>query len=293
MQDSYNLGWKLASVIHGVAPSSLLNTYHEERLPIAKRLIEFDKRICRGMLEIENTFSEDHRRALEEENTSMSGLGVAYEPNMIVSEPVEHQIFSTSDNHPSNLAETMKKLRLGARIPSTLVLSHADSQPYELQRIFQSTGTWNLVVFGGNIGTKEQRHRVEEVAMALSSPKSSFQAIIKRRRLHEGCAVGSLSIYLLHSATHTEIDIGSLPEIFRPSNDETGFEYDKVFVDKESYHAGGGKAYEKLGIPQSGCLVLLRPDQHVAFIGQLDQVGDLERFIETAQINHNAINPRL
>jgi hypothetical protein len=36
IQDAYNLGWKLASVLSGAADESLLDTYDDERLPIAK-----------------------------------------------------------------------------------------------------------------------------------------------------------------------------------------------------------------------------------------------------------------
>jgi len=291
MQDSYNLGWKLASVIHGVAPPSLLRTYHEERLPVAKRLIDFDKRICRGMLEAENTFDEDHRRALVEENTSMSGLAVTYEPNMVIAKPIVRQTNGGEKLNPrvnghSPLPmqpDRLKAIRLGARMPSALVLSHADSQPHELQRIFQSTGEWNLVIFGGNILEEEQRQRVESVATSLSSPESVVQRMRSRGNLSHHSTIGSLSIYLVHSALHTEVDIGDLPEIFRLPDDDTGFDYGKVFVDNESYHVGGGNAYDEYGISPHGCLVLLRPDQHVAFKGDLEDIGFFEHFLDSIQ----------
>jgi hypothetical protein len=40
MQDAYNLGWKLGLVLAGDAPPSLLDSYDEERLPIASRLLD-------------------------------------------------------------------------------------------------------------------------------------------------------------------------------------------------------------------------------------------------------------
>jgi 2-polyprenyl-6-methoxyphenol hydroxylase-like FAD-dependent oxidoreductase len=41
VQDAYNLGWKLGQVLrHGAAPA-LLDTYEEERLPVAANLLEF------------------------------------------------------------------------------------------------------------------------------------------------------------------------------------------------------------------------------------------------------------
>src|SRR4029079_771582 len=39
VQDAVNLGWKLAEVVHGTAPESLLDTYHAERHPVAARVL--------------------------------------------------------------------------------------------------------------------------------------------------------------------------------------------------------------------------------------------------------------
>jgi 2-polyprenyl-6-methoxyphenol hydroxylase-like FAD-dependent oxidoreductase len=40
VQDALNLGWKLAQVVHGTAPDSLLDTYHSERHPVAARVLK-------------------------------------------------------------------------------------------------------------------------------------------------------------------------------------------------------------------------------------------------------------
>ena len=39
LQDALNLGWKLAQVVKGVSPESLLDTYHDERHPVAARVL--------------------------------------------------------------------------------------------------------------------------------------------------------------------------------------------------------------------------------------------------------------
>ena len=39
VQDAVNLGWKLAQVVHGTSPESLLDTYHSERHPVGARLL--------------------------------------------------------------------------------------------------------------------------------------------------------------------------------------------------------------------------------------------------------------
>ncbi|MFE1413631.1 FAD-dependent oxidoreductase [Streptomyces sp. NPDC085524] len=48
VQDAYNLGWKLGAVLNGQAPESLLDTYEEERLPIAAEMLGLSTRIHRG-----------------------------------------------------------------------------------------------------------------------------------------------------------------------------------------------------------------------------------------------------
>jgi hypothetical protein len=39
VQDAVNLGWKLAQVVRGTSPESLLDTYHSERHPVAARAL--------------------------------------------------------------------------------------------------------------------------------------------------------------------------------------------------------------------------------------------------------------
>jgi 3-(3-hydroxy-phenyl)propionate hydroxylase len=40
VQDAVNLGWKLAQVVAGTSPDSLLDTYHAERHPVAARVLQ-------------------------------------------------------------------------------------------------------------------------------------------------------------------------------------------------------------------------------------------------------------
>src|SRR5439155_11266942 len=40
VQDAVNLGWKLAQVISGISPDSLLDTYQAERHPVAARVLQ-------------------------------------------------------------------------------------------------------------------------------------------------------------------------------------------------------------------------------------------------------------
>ncbi|KAF9906866.1 hypothetical protein EC991_000230 [Linnemannia zychae] len=45
LQDSYNLSWKIALVLHGMAPKTLLDSYEAERKPVADGIIKFSAKL--------------------------------------------------------------------------------------------------------------------------------------------------------------------------------------------------------------------------------------------------------
>ncbi|HEX7153056.1 MAG TPA: FAD-dependent monooxygenase [Thermoanaerobaculia bacterium] len=87
VQDAVNLGWKLAQVIHGTSPDSLLDTYHAERHPVGARvlrntmaqvaLLRADDRIDALRETVAELLGmEEPRRRFAAE---MSGLGIHYD----------------------------------------------------------------------------------------------------------------------------------------------------------------------------------------------------------------------
>jgi 3-(3-hydroxy-phenyl)propionate hydroxylase len=87
VQDAVNLGWKLAQVVDGVSPDSLLDTYHDERHPVAARVLRNtmaqvalrrpDARLeALGEVVTELLSSEEPRRRFA---GTMSGLDVHYD----------------------------------------------------------------------------------------------------------------------------------------------------------------------------------------------------------------------
>jgi 3-(3-hydroxy-phenyl)propionate hydroxylase len=71
VQDAVNLGWKLAHVVKGISPESLLDTYHTERHPIAARVLR------NTMAQVALLRTDDRTDALRE---TMSGLLAMDEP---------------------------------------------------------------------------------------------------------------------------------------------------------------------------------------------------------------------
>jgi hypothetical protein len=50
VQDAYNLGWKLGQVLRHRAPAALLDSYEQERLPVAASLLDFVVQMHRDWL---------------------------------------------------------------------------------------------------------------------------------------------------------------------------------------------------------------------------------------------------
>jgi 2-polyprenyl-6-methoxyphenol hydroxylase-like FAD-dependent oxidoreductase len=69
VQDAMNLGWKLAQVVKGRSPESLLDTYHAERHPIAARVL----RHTLAQVELLRR-SDDRMEALRETVSDLLGL---------------------------------------------------------------------------------------------------------------------------------------------------------------------------------------------------------------------------
>ncbi|HEX3621888.1 MAG TPA: FAD-dependent monooxygenase, partial [Acidimicrobiales bacterium] len=60
VQDAVNLGWKLAQVVHGTSPESLLDTYHAERHPVGARVLQ------NTMAQVALSTPDDRHKALHD-----------------------------------------------------------------------------------------------------------------------------------------------------------------------------------------------------------------------------------
>ena len=87
VQDAVNLGWKLAQVVNGISPDSLLDTYHAERHPVGARVLR------NTMAQVALTRVDDRTEALRDSVSEllrmdeprrrfaamMSGLDIRYD----------------------------------------------------------------------------------------------------------------------------------------------------------------------------------------------------------------------
>jgi bifunctional hydroxylase/dehydrase len=113
IQDAVNLGWKLGAVVHGWAPHGLLDSYHNERYPVGKRLLMNTRAqglLFLGGLEIEPLrevigellVHEDVRRTLA---GMVSGLEIRYDVGIdghpLLGRRVPHQELITQEGKTS------------------------------------------------------------------------------------------------------------------------------------------------------------------------------------------------
>jgi bifunctional hydroxylase/dehydrase len=64
LQDAANLGWKLAAELRGDAPAGLLDSYHDERHPVGRRLLMNTR--AQGLLFLSGTEMEPLREVMHE-----------------------------------------------------------------------------------------------------------------------------------------------------------------------------------------------------------------------------------
>src|SRR5215831_6910908 len=68
VQDAVNLGWKLAQVVNGTSPESLLDTYHAERHPVGARVLRHT------MAQVALGRPDDRHQALREDVAELLGM---------------------------------------------------------------------------------------------------------------------------------------------------------------------------------------------------------------------------
>ncbi len=254
MQDGFNLGWKLAAVLRGRSPESLLSTYSAERQVIAQNLIDFDKEWSTLMAKKPEEF--DSPAALGEFYTSTAefpaGFMTQYPPSMIIGEPT-HQ-------------DLAKGFPIGKRFKSVLVRRVADSNPIHLGHHARADGRWRLYAFADTDGSRLAQW-AEWVAASSESPVVRYTPA--------GTDSDSVfDIKAVYQQDHAEVDIARVPQLFLPRVGPFELiDYEKVYAADPTQDI-----FDLRGIDRSGAVVVVRPDQYVAHVLPLDATAELAAF---------------
>ena len=111
IQDAHNLAWKLALVLKGHASEKLLDTYYEERAPVAEQNMAWSKENATRYTEIYTAIASGNREVVinklheEQKHLNFAGLdlGFIYHSQAILSENEQRLSITPSTCQPTTL----------------------------------------------------------------------------------------------------------------------------------------------------------------------------------------------
>jgi phenol 2-monooxygenase (NADPH) len=261
MADTFNLGWKLASVLRGRAKDHILDTYSQERQAKAKELIDFDKDMAR-------LFSTKPKDAAEAEQFQQyfqkfgrytAGVETSYAPSTLIG----------ADTHQS-LARGFK---VGMRFHSAPVIRLGDAKPMQLAHTLKADGRWRLVAFAPQDEFGHKDGAIANLCQFLADD-------LVPRFTPSGADTDSvIDVRAVFPTEHNKMELEKLPDLLLPRKGKYGLiDYEKVFCpDLKS----GTDIFDHRGVDRAkGALVIVRPDQFIAQVLPLTAHADLTDFFD-------------
>ncbi len=265
MQDTYNLGWKLAAVLEGRARPELLRTYTVERHAIAQGLIDFDKEWSKIMASAPRDPDHPDRGGVDpaelqayfvKSGSYTAGVGTQYPPATYLTAEATHQALAAG-------------FPIGMRFHSAPVVRLADARPMQLGHAARADGAWRIYAFADASGDR-LRALMDHLAHADRSPI--------RRFTPAGADIDSvIDVRGIFQQGHRDLDVEKLPPMLLPRKGRFGLvDYEKAFTPDLK---NGPDIFDRRGIDRTnGAMVLVRPDQHVANVLPLGAYDALAAF---------------
>jgi phenol 2-monooxygenase (NADPH) len=268
MQDTFNLGWKLAAVVEGRSPESLLDTYSAERRAVAQELIDFDREWSAIMAspprdpanpgaagvdpaELQEYFVRSLRYT--------AGVATRYRPSPL-----------TGSGTYQRLA---KGFTVGMRFHSAPVIRLADAKPVHLGHAARADGRWRLYAFADAAEPGDPASRLRALCEHLEhAPDSPV-----RRYTPAGADLDSVfDVRAVLQQYHRDVELADLPSLLMPRKGRYGLvDYEKAFTPDPN----SDDIFDVRGIArEQGALVVVRPDQYVSHVLPLDAYEELAAF---------------
>ncbi|MEL0637568.1 FAD-dependent monooxygenase [Marinomonas sp. TI.3.20] len=274
LPDTFNLGWKLAAVLQGKCDPKLLHTYETERRKVAQQLIDADRELSK-LVATRPAAGESTDQArvdtakieefMKRQSGFVSGTSIEYYPSYLC----------TGQNNQT-LATGFK---IGQRFHSVEAQRTADGRVQHLGHLVKADGRWRLFVFGGEQSPTDTSSEVYKLIDYLA--KDNTSPVLKYTP--DGADIDSvIDTYAIFQ--QQDLSMHDLPQYLWPAKGKYGLhDYEKVFQ-KSAEH----DPYQLRGInTEKGCMVVVRPDQHVATILPLTAHHELAQFFD-----HFMIEPK-
>jgi phenol 2-monooxygenase len=266
MADAWNLGWKLGSVIRGTARPELLRTYSEERRAVAKQLIDFDREFSRlfsaraagSRTGGEGADTAEFQRYFVAQGRFTAGVATQYAPSLI-----------TARATFQHLAEGFP---IGMRFQSARVVQLADAKPVHLGHVARADGAWRVYIFA------DQSHPTSADSLARRLCEFLMSDLSPTRRFTPAVADPDsiIDVRVVFQQGHGELNVDEMPRVLLPRKGRFGLiDYEKMFCpDPEADDIFQLRRVNR----ETGCVVVVRPDQYVSLILPLHEHGALADF---------------
>jgi phenol 2-monooxygenase len=266
MQDAFNLGWKLASVLHGRCPPSLLHTYSAERRPIAKELIDFDREFAENLASVHadggGPDPAKMQRYFIQHGRYTAGTATHYSPSLL-----------TGDSKHQHLAEGYV---VGKRFHSAPVIRLADAKPLHLGHVVKADGRFRLFAFAGSDDPAASGSAIHRLCDFVASDPASPVRKYTRRGEDIDAVIDVRAVF---QQAHRELAFEAMPALLLPKKGRHGLhDYEKMFcADLKS----GQDIFAMRGIDRkAGCIIVVRPDQYVALVLPIDGYVELASYFD-------------
>jgi len=265
MADAFNLGWKLAAVLHAQAEPKLLYSYAEERRAKAVELIDFDRDMARLFSAKpkaggDGADPEKFQQYFAMHGRYTAGVETRYDASLITGAPTHQQLASG--------------LAIGKRFHSALVIRLADAKPVQLGHTLKADGRWRLIAFAGQGDPTDAQSWLTAFCDFLGRAPDSPVV----RYTPAGADVDSvIDVRAVLQQGHRVCDLFAMHPFLKPNKGRHGLvDYEKIFCPDLK---GGQDIFVLRGIDRAqGCLVVVRPDQFVAQVLPLDATDALGTF---------------
>ncbi len=269
MQDTFNLGWKLASVLRKHCVQDLLHTYSAERQPAAQELIDFDREWAKMFsdrpretadAESEGVDPKEFQKYFVKQGRFTAGMGTHYRRSIICGEST-HQHLSEG-------------YVIGTRFHSAPVIRLGDAKLVQLGHVARADGRWRVYAFAGAEDPAAPSSRIHALCEFLAeSPDSPI-----RKFTPEGQDVDAVfDVRAVFQQGHRELAFEAMPAFLKPRKGRYGLiDYEKMFCPdlKNEQDIFDIRRINR----EKGCMVLVRPDQYVAHVLPLDAHRALSEF---------------
>lgn len=269
MGDTFNLGWKLISVLKGKCDASLLHTYSQERQLAAQGLIDYDHKWARAMSAPIKDKAVNIKEHFIGGGRFTAGLTVKYQESILTAKPTYQSLANG--------------FIIGDRLHSAPVLRLADAKKIEILESIKIDTKYRVYIFNDRTNPNSQDSSIYKLCEYLE--KDGNSPIVKHTK--SGDDIDSvISVYGIFQQNHQELEFEQIHSLLKPSVGLYGLkDYEKAFCPD---YKNGENIYNLREIDKDeGCIVIIRPDQHIANILPLDAYEQLEECFSNIFIKQN------